>query len=76
MSVTPARQLSEDSEIIAQAGMGTKARPDWKNNSSKRAGGMTHVVETLPSKHKVLSSISSTAKTKQNKKKQREREKQ
>jgi hypothetical protein len=81
VSKTPSQQVSRvwgHSLSIQEAQVGgsqskagprqKKARPSLKNTlKTKRAGGMTCVIECLPSKHKALRSNTTTAR-------QRERE--
>jgi hypothetical protein len=44
--------------IMVQCWPWVNRRPYLKNNKAKMAGGMAQEIEYLPSKHKVLSSIS------------------
>jgi hypothetical protein len=58
----PSYKGSLRKRITVQADLGINTRPYLKNNKTKRAGGVTQVVEYLPSKCKVLSSNPSTKK--------------
>jgi hypothetical protein len=52
---------------VVQATLGKKQDPASRiTKSKKRAGGVAHVVEHLPSKHKTLSSSPNTGKKIQN----------
>jgi hypothetical protein len=61
----PSYKGSLRKRITVQADLGINTRPYLKNNKTKRAGGVTQVVEYLPSKCKVLSSNPSTKKKRQ-----------
>jgi dihydroxyacid dehydratase/phosphogluconate dehydratase len=49
---------------VVQAGLGKKLDPMSKITRVKRAGGVTQVIEYLPSKNKILSSNPSTTQKK------------
>jgi hypothetical protein len=52
---------------MVQTGLGIKQDPLLKITYTKRVGRVAQVVKHLPSKHEVLSSISSTTKKKKKK---------
>jgi hypothetical protein len=52
MPVIPAMMENTNRRITVQAGLGIKQDAVSKTNNTKRAGGVTQVVEYLPSNHK------------------------